>query len=297
MALTPLQWVYQQLREDGYQAIYMGPTRFTTRLALDRLKADFAINRAEQAQIAAEVLQLRNTHILEENYYSGMIEKADIYKSIIRYSKELQAAVFQESRWEYIIYANAGVLLERRSLRLLTALQKEIRSRGLSLSAGVGIGVTAYQAEINARKALRCALNKANPEDLYCIDENNELRGPLFRDNELRYQLISNDPKVTELAEKTGLTPASILKLRSFIDMRRSNVFDAHDVADCLEITTRSARRIMSRLMDAGCGEIFSKENSSSRGRPKSLIRIHLDAPSGPSETTAPQSNPVTQKE
>ena len=276
VALTSLKWVFQQLLEDGYQAIYMGPTRNTTRLALERLKADFAINRAEQAQIAAEVLQLRNTQILEENYYSGMIEQADIYKSIIRYSKELQAAVFQESRWEYIIYANAGILLERRSLRLLTELQKQVRSKGLSLSSGIGIGVTAYQADINARKALRCALNKANPEDLYCIDENNELRGPLFRENELRYQLISNDPKVAELAEKTGLSPASILKLRAIIDMRHSDVFDAHDVADCLEATTRSARRIMSRLIEAGCGEVYSKENSSNRGRPKSLVRIHL---------------------
>ena len=119
-------------------------------------------------------------------------------------------------------------------------------------------------------------MNKANPEDLYCIDENNELRGPLFRENELRYQLISNDPKVAELAEKTGLSPASILKLRAIIDMRHSDVFDAHDVADCLEVTTRSARRIMSRLIEAGCGEVYSKENSSNRGRPKSLVRIHL---------------------
>ena len=71
VALTSLQWVFQQLQEDGYQAIYMGPTRTTTRLALERLKADLAINRAEQAQIATEILQLRDAQVLEENYYSG----------------------------------------------------------------------------------------------------------------------------------------------------------------------------------------------------------------------------------
>ena len=134
----------------------------------------------------------------------------------------------------------------------------------------------AYQAEINARKALRCALDKSNPEDLYCIDENNELIGPLFRENELRYQLISNDPRVMELAEKTGLSSASILKLRAIIDMRHSDVFDAHELADCLEVTTRSARRIISRLIEAGCGEVYAKENAASRGRPKSLVRILL---------------------
>ena len=65
---------------------------------------------------------------------------------------------------------------------------------------------------------------------------------PLARENELRYQLISNDPQVMDLAERTGLTPASILKLRAIIDMRRSDVFDAQDLADCLEVTVRSAR-------------------------------------------------------
>ena len=287
VALTSLQWVFQQLQEDGYQAIYMGPTRTTTRLALERLKADLAINRAERAQIAAEILQLQDTQVLEENYYSGMIEKADIYKEIIRYSKELQAAVFQEGRWEYIIYANAGVLRERHSLRLLAELQKQVRSHGLRLSAGVGVGITAYQAEINARKALRYTLGKANPEELYCIDENNEVNGPLWRENELRYQLISNDPGVAELAEKTGLSPASILKLRAVIDMRHNDVFDAHDLADCLEVTTRSARRIISRLIEAGCGEVYAKENPTSRGRPKSLVRILLNSDASRADSAA----------
>lgn len=98
------------------------------------------------------------------------------------------------------------------------------------------------------------------------MDENNELSGPLARENELRYQLISNDPQVMDLAERTGLTPASILKLRAIIDMRRSDVFDAQDLADCLEVTVRSARRIISRLIEAGCGKVYAKENPTSRG-------------------------------
>ena len=65
--------------------------------------------------------------------------------------------------------------------------------------------------------------------------------------------------------------------------MRHSDVFDAHELADCLEVTTRSARRIISRLIEAGCGEVYAKENAASRGRPKSLVRILLGSEPSPS--------------
>lgn len=276
VALTSFRWVYACLRQQGFPAIYLGPTRATTRLALEQLKKDMAINRAESAQIAAEVLRLGNTHVLEENYYSGMMTKTEIDKSVICYTKELQAVMFQEGRWGYIIYANAGVLRNRRSQQLLLKLQEEIQGRGLRLDAGIGVGDTAYRAEINARKALRYTMEHSGGQ-IYSIDENGVLSGPLFRENTLRYQLISSDHRLQELAEKTGLSGAAILKLRAIIETRQSDIFDAHELADCLEVTSRSARRIMNRLIEAGCGEVYAMDASNPRGRPKALIRIHLE--------------------
>lgn len=278
VALTSFRWAFQKLQEDGYNVIYLGPTRAMTRLALARLRNDMAINRAEYAQIAAEILQLGNVRVLEENYYTGMLEKTDIDKEIIRYIKNIQAAMFPVGRWEYIVYANAGVLRDKQNQRELIELQKRIQELGLRLDAGIGMGDTAYRAEINARKALNYTLSKHNKNgDIYWIDRNNVVDGPIGRDNTVRYQLISSDPKIQEIASKTGLSAASILKIRAIIETRQSDVFDARELADCLEVTSRSARRIIGRITEAGYAEVYAKDNAAVRGRPKTLIRIKLE--------------------
>ena len=51
-------------------------------------------------------------------------------------------------------------------------------------------------------------------------------------------------------------------------------MFDAHELADCLEVTVRSARRIMNKIMDAGLGKVYAKETTPTGGRPKNLVEI-----------------------
>ena len=274
VALTSLRWVYQELKEAGCRAIYLGPTRAMIRLALERLRSGMAIDRAENAQIATELLRLEHVDKLEENYYSGMLQKTEIDRMVIRYTQEIQAAFFPAGRWEYLIFAHAGAIRSKRNQSRLLNLQKSIQDEGVRLSAGIGIGRTANAAESNARKALTYARSREHPGEIYWIDENDVINGPINRENQLRYQLISSDPRIREIAEKTGLSPASILKIRAVMDTRGSNVFDAHELADCLELTSRSARRIMKKIIDAGYADVCAKDSSTVRGRPRMLISI-----------------------
>ncbi len=275
VALTSFQWVYRRLQEEGCNVIYLGPTRAMIRLALERLQNDMAINRAEYAQIASEILRLDNVQALEENYYSGMLQKTEIDQKVIRYTQSIQGTMFPVSRWEYMIFANAGVLRSQGNQNRLMELQREIQNQGLELYAGIGMGKTAYGAEINARKALNYSMSRhGRNRDIFWIDEHHVMNGPINREHTLRYQLISSDPKIMEIAEKTGLSATSILKIRTIIESRQSSIFDAHELADCLGITSRSARRIMNRIIDAGYGEVYAMDNGPGRGRPKMLIRI-----------------------
>ena len=51
-------------------------------------------------------------------------------------------------------------------------------------------------------------------------------------------------------------------------------MFDAHQLAECLNITVRSARRIMNRIIEAGYGKIYAKESTAAGGRPKALVEM-----------------------
>lgn len=273
VALTAFAWVYKTLKEQGRNAIYLGPTRAMVRLALERLKSVYALNRAEYSRIAVEVFQLTNYEKLQENYYAGMMEKAELEKGIIEYVKNVQGSVFAYGRREYIVFSNAGVLKGKQNQNRILKLQQKVRDRGIQLNVGIGMGLTAYKADMNARKALNYSLKRGKME-IYQIDENDVLEGPLGLEQQLKFELISSEPKIQDIAAKTGLSVRSVLKIIAIAETRKSYIFDAQQLAECLEVTVRSARRIMNKIMDAGLGKVYAKETAISGGRPKALIEI-----------------------
>lgn len=273
VALTSFAWVHETLVERGCRAIYLGPTRAMVRHALESLQNELALNRAEYSRIAVEIMQISNFEKLQEDYYSSMEAKAELEQQIIHYAKSIQGSFFANGRNEYVIFTNAGILKSAGKQDGILRLQERAKELGMQLNVGIGQGVTAYKADINARKALNCSLKKGKM-GIYQVDENDVLEGPLGMERQLKYQLISSDPRIQEIARKTGLSVPSILKISAIAEARQNDIFDAHELAECLEITTRSARRIMNKIMDAGYGRVYAKETAASGGRPKTLIEI-----------------------
>lgn len=274
VALTSLRWVYKTLQEKGYHAIYLPPTRAKVRVALEKLKNECALQEAEYAQAAVEIFQLTDYKSREENYYSSMLAKADIEKEIIKYTEGIQGAIFASGRREYIVFSNSGAVQEEFNQRKLLNLQKKVQEeKKISLNVGIGTGGTMNDAEMNARRALDFSLKNAKQE-IFWIDAGQTQHGPLGKEIQLEYQLISSDPKLQKISEKTGLSTTSILKIIAIADVRKSYIFDAHQLAECLGITVRSARRIMNKIMEAGYGKVYAKKTAAAGGRPKALVEI-----------------------
>ena len=128
---------------------------------------------------------------------------------------------------------------------------------------------------MNAREALDYTLKRGRQE-IYWIDQARTLQGPIGQDRQLKYELISSDPRVLEITRRSGLSAASVQKIIAVAEARQSFVFDAHELAQCLEVTVRSARRIMNRVMESGLGSVHAKESPVNGGRPKTLVEFHF---------------------
>lgn len=83
---------------------------------------------------------------------------------------------------------------------------------GFSLSIGIGTGVTAYQAENNAHKALRHSID-SKEIGIYLVDEDENIRGPLASENELNYSLMLSDEKVIEISKRLEWVVSQLQKL------------------------------------------------------------------------------------
>ncbi len=274
VALTGLVHIYDYLKSLNYPVFYLPITRSSVRVCYENLINKYALNEAQYSQIAVEILKITNFSENAENYYSKMLKKNDAERLIIEYVQKIQGSI-NHARNEYIIFTSKGCVQTNNNYSLLHELQKKIDSIGLTLNIGIGCGATAYASESNAQKALARSV-KSKGGEAFLIDESDTLIGPLYGDKQMQYSLISPDENIIGISKKLDLSCESVLKILSIIDVRKSNVFDAIELADCLNISIRSARRILSKILFSGLGKIYAKESSSKGGRPKNLIEINF---------------------
>ncbi len=78
------------------------------------------------------------------------------------------------------------------------------------------------------------------------------------------------------MADKIGITPGYLSKIRALIAKTDKDTFDAHDFSICLGISERSARRILKKFIDSGFARLEGKETANQVGRPKNLVKIRI---------------------
>lgn len=271
--LTGFAKIHKILKEQGYPVYYLDAPRSMIRITLERLKNCLALREANYSQIAVEILHIVNKTKNSNSYYSNMLQRSQAETQIINYAQQIQASFFSYGLHDYIIFASKGCIQTESNYQMLYQLQSQLLKKGFTMNAGIGIGATAYQSESHARKALEHS-KQMKEKDIYLINETDTLIGPLGQTNKLAYELISSDVHVIELAHKADMSPTYISKLMSIIEIRRDAVFDAETLADYLHISSRSARRILNKLLACDCARICAKESKAGSGRPKNLVEI-----------------------
>lgn len=271
--ITGFTDVYNNLKKKGYPVYRLEPTIPLIKVAYKQLKSRYDLNKAQYSQIAVEIISFSDNKNDIEYYYSNMIKKSDMDKFIVDYVRNIQGSLFPFGRNEYIIFANKGAIYDKDNYNKLLALSKDIKNIGLSLNIGLGIGTTSYQAETNARKALMKSIDSKSSH-IYMVDEDNTMIGPLGEEGELHYSLKVSDEKLIQISENTGLSCESIVKIMALSETRKSNIYDSKELADLLDLSERSARRILQKIVTSNLGRVIAKETSNGKGRPKNLTEI-----------------------
>ena len=267
--------VYREIKKLGYPIFRLEATRPLIKVAYENVKSKFDLNKAKNSQIAVEILSLIDFKGNKESYYSNMIKKSEIDKIIVEYVRSIQGSVFNFGRDEYVIFAHKGAIKDENNYNKLFKLQKNIKLQGFSLGVGIGIGTTAYQAETNGYKALKRSIDSKDFE-IYSIDENEFIKGPLGTSSELNYSLVTSDEYLLKISKKTGLSGESIAKIMAISESRQNKVYDTKELAEYLDISDRSARRILNKIVESGMGRVCAKGSSNGSGRPKNLIEVNF---------------------
>lgn len=270
-AITAINSVYRKLLEQGVTVCRVVPTPAAMRRTL-KLVATFVDG--EIARDSRLMIQMFCTESqLEETVFQVLCERLQ------EYAKSHHGAFMITPDREVVILINQGIFKKYsnlyESIPEVGKIQQEI---GVPLYVGIGMGLTAHQAETNCRDALCLAKTKAD-SNAYIIKAEQEVIGPLrLRDEKtVSFRLRSQSPYLQELAQKTNLSISTLTKVAHLVEDVSDNHLTSKTIQDGLRVTLRTANRILGRLVAAGVAEKVGVEGRVGRGRPRRVYRINLN--------------------
>lgn len=205
-------------------------------------------------------------------YKNNLKNKMEIEKELLGYSKEVEGNIQVCDENEYMIISNIELLKDEENLKKICELKEMLKKREEKVAVGIGEGNTLFQAERNARKALRLSFSREG--EIFLFDGNN-IRGPLLAQYELEYRNIS-DERLEKISEEIGVSSIYLEKIKSMIKRQNKDSFTSEEIAHILGITQRSVNRILKKIIEKNYAENIRRENSLTAGRPRRIIKFYF---------------------
>jgi len=274
LAISGFGSVYQELMELGHPVFRMLPSALQVRETVTHLLGDIAAHDLRSAGIAIQIVNLHRSEEHAVNQYDRMKDEGRFFLELLDYVRAIQGSLFNIGKREYAIFSTRGVIESPVHLDMFSRLLDWGRANNIRISSGIGIGSTAFEAEKSAQKAL--SHGRRLPQGGVFLVHGDHIHGPLGDRDELHYRTRIEDSTLLRIAGEIGISPSYVDRIRAIMDKTGKNIFDSGDLAACLGIGERSARRVLKKFLDSGHATLVGKENSHQVGRPKNLVRITI---------------------
>lgn len=258
MALTSIYSVYDQLVERGVPAQRMiDPSRALLRGLLDA-KAEAELVKKHAATIA----------VCHMRFFSSLKYPDE---TVDRFANAIKASVQQRGESAVSLFSTRGDI---EKIINTDVFHQFLQSWEYRIAVGFGYGETASDAEEHAKIAQRFADHEKTSCG-YILTETKELYGP-YPDNVKFQRLINDHPDLVRLAKAVKISPANLSKIIQFSRSRQSLQFTAADLSAYLEVTRRSAERMIKKLADHGSIKVVGEEMTYTQGRPRALYELDI---------------------
>ncbi|WP_067725889.1 helix-turn-helix domain-containing protein [Oceanobacillus damuensis] len=274
VAITCVGSIYERLKTTGVPAFRIIPTRSSVRSSLSQVLMEGKNLRQLDSQIAVGIINLSNMY--EDDYlseYQLQRRILNLQQILINYGEESGSIIKGPDRKEVKFISTRGsIQFEKRQSKEMNLLKEIFNKTQIKASMGIGIGRTVTEAEVQARQALTKA--SENQPSCFVMDIDGTVYGPIGNERQLRYSIRSDNQKILDMAKETNISSSTINRILSFCDIHGKNSVTTIDLANGLGITTRSARRILSKLEQASLAVITGEEQPIHRGRPRQVYSL-----------------------
>jgi len=274
VAITCVGSVYEQLKSLSVPVARVRPTRVAVRNSLQQVLLEGKILRQHDAQIAVGIIDL--SHMYNEDdltEYQLQRRILSLQNILVDYGEASQSIIKWPDGKEVKFITTRGALqFENNESKELNLLKNIFSKTEVKASLGIGIGRTANEAEFHAREALMKAAESKS--SCFIVDMDGTVRGPIGNQLQLAYSMRNTDEEMLGIAKKANISSATINRIASFCEVQGKNTVTTQELANGLDITTRSARRILNKLEQADLAVVTGEEQPVNRGRPRQVYLL-----------------------
>lgn len=277
VAVTCFLATYEKLKDMGVPVIRVWTTRSNIRTTLDVAINSCLAQRFKGSQLAIQEIAIDeyDNIVRASSIYNVKRMEIGLYKILVDYAEMLKGSLVIRGEGQYTLYSTRGILEERtKELTIIPILEEISCQVKAAVSGGIGFGVTAYDAEQNAFRALGIAQQKGKGLWMAVNDER-EVIGPLSSAVHLKYSVQADALACKRVAGDLNLSVTTVNRLMAVIDKLDTDTIGADELAVYLAVTTRSARRILTILVENSFAE-YAGEEMLVKGRPRKLYKINL---------------------
>ena len=276
-AVTCAWQVQKELEKQGVPVFRVKHTKSAIKSVLNKALRTHEMLSFKDRQIAVQMLEIDLLSELSiSTFSSDELYDMEIKNTqkLLKYAKRVKGSLKTISPGCYVIFTTRGELSDiTNNFSAIPNISEIQQMTKGSLTCGIGIGQSAYDAEMQARNALLNARQFGKGNWMVAF-EDKTFKGPLGKIESIIYSYNRKDLQV--IAEQTSLSISTLSKIDSILKKVDSSEITAHELATQLQILPRSARRIVSQLEKCGYAEGIGEESPHPRGRPRKLYRISL---------------------
>ncbi|AMA72880.1 transcriptional regulator [Aneurinibacillus thermoaerophilus] len=272
--LTSVQSVYNELQKLNIPSLRMMIPRKNMIATLEQAVTIGELLLSKSSQIAVGIVQIADQH--DQDHYDVKELKATIFGFLTEFARKMNASVKTVDERTFMIYGTRGgveQLTDR--YRVFPLLNHVKEMKDVNINFGFGFGITVTEAEEHAQIGLYHA-KKLNEHSVFIVTEEKKVIGPLNKKITKMFELQSQDERILAIAKKTGISVSSISKIVNFTNLRHNHGFSANDLADYLQLSRRSAERMLKILVEKNYAEISGEEQPYQKGRPRSIYKINF---------------------
>lgn len=276
-AVTYLASAYEALLEGGYTAYRTKITNTAIREALSRLSLEAENTLPREIQICSGIVKLQSDPNDSQSIYENRRLFLAVIDIFISFCESLNAS-FRIDNQNELTFITTREVMEKVSggHRCMPLLSQIERLSPLKLVMGVGYGYFPSEADKSARTALKHAMAHSKSGCCYMMDDGQLISVSGGQETYSFYDSFC-DPSWIELAKRCGVSPMTLSKIAGIAARKKTEAFSANEVAECLHITARSARRILKSLQDGGVAAAVGEQNGD-RGRPRQLFKMTVQS-------------------